>query len=152
MQPQNVWMTPFLVKLRQSVLPRRLTSLSPAQAQAGARLDTRRGGTTRWLGQVAGLPPRLRSCISSISHWLPPLLCLPCRSNVFMYMLPTLQVDESHIRYILIIYFAAFVWGKHCGLFIYFSFTRFRRNAIYVPIYLHLEILRSKDSGETSCS
>lgn len=58
-------------KLRQSVLPRRLTSLSPAKVQAGAR---HHGGPTRWLGRrrTADKPRRLR-IIGSISHWYPPI-------------------------------------------------------------------------------
>lgn len=47
-------------KLRQSVLPWRLTSLSLVKAQAGARY---RGGPTRWLGRrrVADKPRRLHN-------------------------------------------------------------------------------------------
>lgn len=59
-------------KLRQSVLLWRLTSLSPAKAQAGAR---HRGGPTRWLGRrrrTADKPRRL-CIIGSITHWYPRL-------------------------------------------------------------------------------
>lgn len=57
-------------KLRQSVLPWRLTSLSPAKAQARARY---RGGPTRWLGRRAADKPRRLHIIGSISHWHPRL-------------------------------------------------------------------------------
>lgn len=65
-------------KLRQSVLAWRLTSLSPAKAQAGARQC---GGPTRWLGRrrTTDKPRRLR-IIGSISHWY-PRLWLPTDNN-----------------------------------------------------------------------
>lgn len=85
-------MTPFLVKLRQSVLPWRLTSLSPVKAHAGARQH--RGGPTRWLGRrrTADKPRRLR-IISSISHWH-PRLWLPTDNN-YIYT-ATRHHNSSH--------------------------------------------------------